>query len=258
MTDISLPVRGVTDSFAMIGRSVRHTTRNAESMITSLVLPVMLLLLFVYVFGGAIDTGGKYVDYVVPGIVLLCAGFGASTTAIMVAEDMANGIIDRFRSMDMHSAAVLTGHVTASVARNAAATLIVVGLAFVTGFRPSAGVLDWLGVIGLLLLFVLAISWLAAAIGLLAGTPEGANAFTFLIMFLPYVSSTFVPVDTMPAVLRPIAEHQPVTPVVETLRGLLLGTPVGNQGWIAVAWCAGILAVSYAGASYLFRSRTAK
>jgi ABC-2 type transport system permease protein len=246
-----------SDSAAMVGRSVKHTVRNLESLLMSVILPVVLMLLFVYVFGGAIDPSGHYANYVVPGIILLCTGYGAASTAVDVAQDLAEGVVDRFRSMPILSTAVLTGHVVASVARNALATLLVVGVAFLTGFRPDAGAIEWVAVAGVLLLWVLALSWVAVCFGLLARTVEGANGFTFLVLFLPYLSSAFVPVDTMKAGLRAVAEHQPVTPITETLRGLLLGTPIGSYGWLAVAWCAGLLLAAYAAATVLFRRRTA-
>jgi ABC-2 type transport system permease protein len=246
-----------SDSAAMVGRSVKHTVRNLESVLMSVILPVVLMLLFVYVFGGAIDPSGHYANYVVPGIILLCTGYGAASTAVDVAQDLAEGVVDRFRSMPILSTAVLTGHVVASVARNALATLLVVAVAFLTGFRPDAGAVEWAAVAGVLLLWVLALSWVAVCFGLLARTVEGANGFTFLVLFLPYLSSAFVPVDTMKAGLRAVAEHQPVTPITETLRGLLLGTPIGSYGWLAVAWCAGLLLAAYAAATVLFRRRTA-
>ena len=248
----------MSDALTMSARSVRLSMRHVDALITSLLLPVMLMLIFVELFGGAIETGaGDYVTYVVPGVILLCAGFGAATTAVSVSQDMTGGIVDRFRSMDVGGAAVLGGHVAASVARNVASTLLVIGVAVALGFRPVGDVLDWLAVAGILLAFVVAVSWMAAAIGLLAGSPESANGFTFLVMFLPYASSAFVPVDTMPSWLQGFAAHQPVTPVTETLRGLLLGTPVGDAPWTALAWCAGILVVSAAVAATLFSRRTA-
>ena len=240
----------------MAGRCIRLSSRNVDALVTSLMLPIMLMLMFVYLFGGAIDTGGEYVTYVVPGVILLCAGFGSATTAVTVSQDMTGGIVDRFRSMDVGGAAILAGHVAASALRNAASTVLVFGFAFAIGFRPHAAPLDWLAAIGILLAFVLAVSWLAAAIGLIAKSPEAANGFTFVIMFLPYASSAFVPVDTMPSWLQGFAQHQPVTPVIESLRGLLLGTPVGSNPWTALAWCAGILAISVAVAGVLFRRRT--
>jgi ABC-2 type transport system permease protein len=246
----------VGDVTTMAGRCVRLSRRNLEALLTALLLPVLLMLLFVELFGGAIDTGTEYVTYVVPGVILLCAGFGSAITAVSVSQDMTGGIVDRLRSMDVRGAAVLGGHVAASVVRNAASTALVLGVALAIGFRPQAGPLAWLGVAGVLLAFVLAMSWLAAAIGLLARSPEGANGFTFVVMFLPYASSAFVPVQTMPSWIQGFARHQPVTPVVETLRGLLLGTPVGTAPWTALAWCAGILAVSVAASGLLFQRRT--
>src|SRR5215470_11692240 len=218
------PSAALRDAGIMIVRGVRLSARNTDALITSLVLPIMMMILFVYLFGGAINTGTKYVTYVVPGVIMLCAGFGSATTAVSVSQDMTGGIIDRLRSLDVGGPAVLTGHVAASVVRNAASTLLVLGVALAIGFRPTAGPLEWLAVAGVLLAFVLAISALAAAIGLVAKSPEAANGFTFFVMFLPYASSAFVPVDTMPGWLQGFAEHQPVTPVIETVRGLLLGT----------------------------------
>jgi ABC-2 type transport system permease protein len=246
----------MSDSLTMVGRSLRLTIRTPDALLTSLLLPVMLMLLFVYLFGGAIQTGTEYVTYVVPGVLLLCAGFGASLTAVSVSHDMTGGIVDRFRSLDVAGAAVLAGHVAASMARNLASTVLVFGVAFLIGFRPTAGPLDWLAAGGILLAFMLAISWLSAAIGLLARSPEAAGGFTFLMAFLPYPSSAFVPIDTMPAWLHGFAEHQPVTPVIETLRGLLLGTPVGTSPWLALAWCGAILVASVALTGVLFRRRT--
>jgi ABC-2 type transport system permease protein len=243
------------DWAAMAGRCLRMARRNVDVLLTSLLLPVLLMLLFVYLFGGAIQTGTRYVTYVVPGVLLLCAGFGASMTAVSVTTDMTGGIIDRFRSLDVTGPAILAGHVAASVVRNLASTVLVFGVAFLIGFRPDAGPLDWLAAAGVLFLFILAISWLAAAVGLLARSPEAAGGFSFLVMFLPYPSSAFVPIDTMPAWIHGFAQHQPVTPVIETLRGLLLGLPVGTSPARAVAWCLGILVASVAASGLLFRRR---
>jgi ABC-2 type transport system permease protein len=247
----------MSDSLTMAGRSLRLTMRTPDALLTSLLLPIMLMLLFVYLFGGAIQTGTEYVTYVVPGVLLLCAGFGASMTAVSVSQDMTGGIVDRFRSLDVAGTAVLAGHVAASVARNLASTVLVFGVAFLIGFRPSAEPLDWLAAAGVLLAFMLAISWLSAAIGLLARSPAAAGGFTFFMAFLPYPSSAFVPIDTMPSWLHGFANNQPVTPVIETLRGLLLDTPVGTSPWLALAWCGGILVASVALAGVLFRRRTA-
>jgi ABC-2 type transport system permease protein len=246
----------MSEALTMSGRCLRLSRRNVEALLTSLMLPVMLMLLFVYLFGGAIDTGTKYVTYVVPGVLLLCAGYGASVTSVSVSSDMTGGIVDRFRSLDVGGTSVLAGHVTASVVRNVASTVLVLGVGVAIGFRPHADALHWIAAAGVLLLFVLALSWFAAVIGLLAKSPEGANGFTFFVMFLPYPSSAFVPIHTMPSWIHGFAEHQPVTPVIETIRSLLLGTPAGSSPWQALAWCGGILVVSTTLAAVLFRRRT--
>lgn len=246
-----------SDAATMITRSLRLSSRNIDAMITALLLPVMLMLVFVYFFGGAIDTGSTaYVTYVVPGVLVLCAGYGASTTALSVSTDLAGGIIDRFRSMDVSGTSVLTGHVVASMVRNLVTTVTVFGVAFLIGFRPHAGAVGWLAAGSVLVGYVLALSWLAAAVGVLAKSPEAAGGFSFLLMFLPYPSSGFVPIQTMPEWLRGFAEHQPLTPIIESLRGLLLDQPVGGVYLEAVAWCGGILVVSIAVAAVLFRRRT--
>jgi ABC-2 type transport system permease protein len=244
------------DMGTMIVRSLRHSLRDAESLVMAVMLPVMLMLLFVYVFGGAITTGTTYVNYVVPGIILLCAGFGSANTATSVATDMTTGIIDRFRSMRIFSGALLVGHVTASVARNLVATGVVVSVGLAIGWRPHAHINGWVGALALLVLYMAAISMLAALIGLLANSIESANAFTFVMLFLPYVSSAFVPPDTMPAFLRGFAQHQPVTPVIEALRALLTGAPVGSEAWVAVAWWGSILLLCFSSASLVFRRKT--
>lgn len=247
----------MSDALIMTGRSLRLSRRNIDALITSMALPVMMLLIFVYFFGGAIDTGTRYVTYVVPGVLLLCAGFGSANTAMAVTEDLKSGIIDRFRSLDIGGTPILTGHVLASAARNSLATALVLCLAFAIGFRPSATLAGWLAATAVLLVYILALSWLSAAIGLFVKSSEAAGGFTFFVSFLPYPSSAFVPTDTMPGWLQGFAAHQPVTKVIETLRGLLLGQPVGNTPWVALAWCAGILAVSAGASGYLFRRRTA-
>jgi ABC-2 type transport system permease protein len=252
----------LSDSQVMVTRNVRRSLRDPEAFFTALMLPVVLMLLFVYVFGGALNTGGHYVDYVVPGLIVLCAGFGAGTTAVAVASDMSNGIVDRFRSMPIAGASILVGHVAASLARNLIATTLVIGAGLAVGWRPTASGLHWAGAAAMIGLFMFAASWLAAAVGLLARSAEAANSFTIVLMFLPYLSTAFVPTDTMPAVLRGFAEHQPFTPIVETMRGLWMGhTSTGaspaHEAWIAIAWCIGIIALSSAAASWLFRHRTA-
>jgi ABC-2 type transport system permease protein len=257
VSDLAIrPASPLGDLGVMVRRATRLTMRNGDALLTSLMLPIMLMLLFVYLFGGAIETGTEYVTYVVPGVIMLCASFGASLTAVAVTNDMTNGIMDRFRSMDVRGAAVLGGHVAASTVRNLVSTVLVLGVAFLIGFRPSASPVDWLAAIGLLVVAILALSWASAAVGLLAKTPEAASGFTFFVMFMPYPSSAFVPVDTMPTWIHGFAEHQPFTPLIEALRGFLLDAPVGNSAWTALAWCGGILAVSVAASGYLFKRRT--
>jgi ABC-2 type transport system permease protein len=251
-----------SDTRVMISRCVRRSLRDPEAFFTALMLPVVLMLLFVYVFGGALNTGGAYVDYVVPGLIVLCAGFGAGTTAVAVATDMSSGIVDRFRSMPIHGSSILAAHIVASLARNLLATALVIGVGIGIGWRPVASPAAWAAAAGMIVAFVLAMSWCAAAFGLLVRSPEAANAATFVIMFLPYLSTAFVPARTLPAALRPIAENQPFTPVIETMRGLWMGhtstgAGVGHVAWIAGTCCAVILVVSFAAASWLFRHRTA-
>jgi ABC-2 type transport system permease protein len=249
----------VSDVLTMTARSFRLTRRQLDSLFTALALPVLLMLLFVGLFGGAIrtGTGTGYVTYVLPGVLVLCAGYGAAITAVSVSQDMTSGIIDRFRSMDVRGPAILAGHVAASIARNIASTILVFGVACLIGFRPHASLPGWLAAAGLLLAFILAVSWLAAAYGLGVKTPEAANGFMFLVAFLPYASSAFVPVDTMPGWIQGFARNQPVTPVTQSLRGLLLGTPVGTAPWAALAWLGGILAVALVLSGVLFSRRTA-
>ncbi len=251
-----LTVRG-TQATVMIGRCVRLSRRNVDALLTSLLLPVILMLLFVYLFGGAIETGSAYVTYVVPGVLLLCAGFGAAGTAVSVTTDLTNGMIERLRTMDVGATSIIAGHVVASVVRNTVSTFLVLAVAVAIGFRPAVEPLRWLAAAGVLLLFLLAVSWLSAAFGLLARTPEAASGYTFLVMFLPYPSSAFVPVETMPSWIRGFAENQPVTPVIESLRGLLLDTPVGSAPARAAAWCLGLLAVAVVLSAVLFRRRIA-
>lgn len=250
------------DSRVMVKRCMRRSLRDPEAFFTALMLPVVLMLLFVYVFGGALNTGVAYVDYVVPGLIVLCAGFGAGTTAVAVATDMTNGIVDRFRSMPISGSTILLGQIVASLARNLIATALVICVGLGIGWRPSGSFVDWVAAAGMIVLFVLALSWFAAAVGLLAGSVEAATSFSMVLMFVPYVSTAFVPAHTMPWVLRWFANNQPFTPIIETMRGLWMGhtstgASVGHEALIAVVYCGGILVVSYAAASWLFRHRTA-
>ncbi|MCV0335498.1 MULTISPECIES: ABC transporter permease [unclassified Microbacterium] len=251
-------LRGLTAEAVFVGRSLRHSLRDGESLLMAIMLPVMLMLMFTWVFGGAIDPSGAYVDYVVPGIILTCAGFGASSTAVYVANDMRTGIIDRFRTMPLRAGAVLTGHVVASVLRNLIATAIVIGVGVLVGFRPSASAGEWVGLAALIALYILAITYLFAAIGLAAGSPEGANGYGFVLLFLPYLSSAFVPVASMPEWLQPVAANQPITPIVETIRGLLTDAPVQSEAWWAIGWCVVILAIAVAWGAWLFRRKAGR
>jgi ABC-2 type transport system permease protein len=249
---------GLTVAGTFIKRSLLHTLRTPDALIMAIALPTMLMLLFTFVFGGAIEPGGSYVDYVVPGIILLCAGFGAASTAVDVANDMTEGIIDRFRTMPIRASSVITGHVVSSLVRNLVATAIVIAVAVLVGFRPTGSALEWVAMFALVAAYILAITYLFAAIGLASSSPEAASGYGFFLMFLPYLSSAFVPVDSMPEWLQWIAENQPLTPIIETIRGLLLGTEIGASGWLAVGWCAVILAVAVVLTRILFRSKAGK
>jgi ABC-2 type transport system permease protein len=228
------------------------------------------MLLFVYVFGGAFNAGvhtagalsGGYANYVVPGLIVLCAAYGAGTTAVAVATDMSSGIVDRLRSMPVTAWTVLAGQIVASLARNLLATALVIGVGLGVGWRPTGGPLDWLAAAGLIVLFITALSWLAACFGLVAGSPEAATGATFALMFIPYLSSAFVPASTMTRVLRPIAANQPFTPLIEAMRGLWMGytstgTSVGHDALLAVVYFTAILILAASLASWLFRQRTA-
>ncbi|WP_167051248.1 ABC transporter permease [Salinibacterium sp. ZJ77] len=239
-----------------IARSLRHSLRAVDALLMAILLPTMLMFLFTFVFGGALDGSGGYVDYVVPGIILTCAGFGASYTAVSVNTDMTGGLIERIRTMPIGGTAVLTGHIVASVMKNLLATGIVIGLAVAIGFRPSANLPAWLAALALVTLWILAITCVFAALGLAARSPDAAFGFGFILLFLPYLSSAFVPLSTLPDWLRPIAEHQPVTPVIETIRGLLMGGADAATSAVAVAWCAGFIAVALLWAAWLYRRAT--
>ncbi|MBB6633594.1 ABC transporter permease [Cohnella thailandensis] len=242
-----------TSQSVFIGRSMRHSLRNVDALIMAIVLPIMLMLMFTYIFGGAIDPTGDYVNYVVPGIILLTAGYGSASTAVDVNQDMTGGIIDRFRTMPIASHGVVIGHIVSSLARNLLATGIVILVAMLVGFRPSAGLMDWIFALAIIALFILALTWLFAGIGLVASSPAAASGYGFILLFLPYLSSAFVPTETMPSWLHGVANHQPITPIIETIRGLLTGTPIGNDAWIAVGWCLLILAVAFAWSVRSFR-----
>lgn len=242
-----------------VHRSLTHSLRDAEALLMAVLLPTMIMLLFVTVFGGAIQIPGiDYVDYIVPGVIVLCAGFGSSSVAVYVATDIQHGIVDRFRTMPVPAYGVVVGHVVAGVLRNLVATAFVIGIGILLGFRPAASPWLWLATIGLLLAFIAAITWLFAAIGLAASSPAAANSYGFVLLFLPYLSSGFVPIHTLPAWLAPVAEHQPITLVIEATRALLAGRAPGSDMYSALAWCTGVIAVAVVWSAWMFRRRTAR
>ncbi|GAA1971216.1 ABC transporter permease [Kitasatospora viridis] len=254
MSTLALAVR---DSNTMIRRQLKRILRYPSMTVQLVITPVIMLLLFVYVFGGTLGAGlgggrGTYVNYVLPGILLMSAAMAATGTAVMVATDMTEGIIARFRTMRISRASVLTGHVVGSVVQQVLGMAVVIGIALAIGFRPHASLLDWLGAAGLLTLLAVAITWLAVALGLKSPTPEAASNAPMPLILLPFLGSGFVPTSSMPTVLRWFAEYQPFTPVMQTVRGLLLGTPIGNNGVIALAWCVGIGLVSFLWAKATF------
>jgi len=235
------------DTAVLLGRSMRHITRSLDTIITVSIMPIALLLLFVYVFGGAIHTGpGRYVNYLLPGILLITIAMGISYTAFRLFTDMQSGIFERFQSLPIARSSALWAHVLTSVVANLISLALVVLVAVGMGFRSGAGVLAWLAVAGILVLFTLAVTWLAVIAGLSAKTTDGASAFSYPIIFLPFISSAFVPTRTMPGPVRAFADNQPVTSIVNTIRDLLAQQPVSTGIWIALAWCLGILIIAYA------------
>jgi ABC-2 type transport system permease protein len=258
MSALTLAMR---DSSTMVRRQLKRLVRYPAMTVQLIITPVILLLLFVYVLGGALGSGlggglgggrDAYVDYVLPGILLMAAATAATGTAVMAATDMTEGIIARFRTMRISRASVLTGHVVGSVVQQLLGMAVLIGIAFAIGFRPNATAVEWLAAAGLLLLFIVAITWLAVALGLKAATPEAASNAPMPLVILPFLGSGFVPTDSMPTVLRWFADYQPFTPIMETVRGLLLGTAIGDNAAIATAWCAGIGVLSYLWAKRTF------
>jgi ABC-2 type transport system permease protein len=246
------------DTAVLLGRSMRHITRSLDTVLTVAIMPIALMLMFVYVFGGAIDTGSeRYVDYLLPGILLITIAMGISYTAYRLFMDLKSGIFERFQSMPIARSSVLWAHVLTSVVSTLVSLVIVVLVAFLIGFRSSAGVLAWLAVAGILALFTLGVTWLAVIAGLSAKTVDGAGAFSYPLIFLPFISSAFVLTHTMPGPVRAFADHQPVTSIVDTIRELLGRQPVGADLWVALAWCLGILVVAYALAMAAYRRRFA-
>jgi ABC-2 type transport system permease protein len=246
----------LADTAVLLKRSLRHILRSPDTIITTAVTPIVMLLLFVYVFGSAITVGGgEYVDYLLPGILLITIASGISYTAFRLFTDVSTGLFERFQSMPIARSAVLWGHVLTSVVANLVSLALVVLVAVAMGFRSGAGALAWLAVVGILVLFTLALTWLAVIPGLSATSVDGVSGFSYPLIFLPFVSSAFVRTSGMPGPVRWFAEHQPVTPIVNTIRNLYADKPVGSDGWVAIAWCTGLLLVAYALATATYRRR---
>src|SRR5512140_1927844 len=244
------------DMNVMLGRSMRHIFRSLDTIITVTIMPIAFMLLFVYVFSGAIRTGtDNYVNYVLPGILLIAIASGSAYTSYRLFMDKQRGIFERFHSMPIARSAPLWGHVLTSLVSNAISVVVIILVALMMGFRSSAGVFAWLAVAGILTLFTLALTWIAVIAGLSATSVDGAGAFAYPLLFLPFISSAFVPTKTMPPVVRAFAENQPVTFIVDAIRSLLAGQPVGNDIWIALAWCVGIMLAAYAFAMRVYKKR---
>lgn len=254
-----MSARGLRDTRALTGRSLRHVLRSPDTIITTAVIPIAMMLLFVYVLGGAIDTGstGSYVTYLLPGVLLITIASGIAYTAYRLFLDLQGGILERFQSMPIARSSVLWAQVLTSVVANLVSVAIVVAVALVMGFRTGASVGAWLAVAGVLVLFTLALTWLAVIAGLSAKTVDGASAFSYPLIFLPFISSAFVPTDTMPGPVAWFADHQPVTAIVDTIRALFSQQPVGSDVWVALAWIVGILVVAHAAATTTYRRRAA-
>ena len=246
----------VGDTAVLTGRSLRHVSRSMDTIITTAVTPIAMMLLFVYVLGGAINSGSdNYVTYLLPGILIITIASGISYTAYRLFLDMQSGIFERFHSMPIARSSVLWAHVLTSVVANLISIVVVVLVALLMGFRSGAGVLAWLGVAGILVLFTLALTWFAVIPGLTATSIDGATAFSYPLIFLPFISSAFVPTETMPGPVRWFAENQPVTSIVNAVRDLLAQRPVGTDLWLALAWCGGILVLAFVLAMVTYRRR---
>ncbi|WP_250005572.1 ABC transporter permease [Actinoplanes sp. M2I2] len=253
-----MSTHALSDSRVMLKRSLRHVTRSLDTIITVTIMPIAFMLLFVYVFGGAIQANtDNYVNYLLPGILLIAIASGVAYTAYRLFNDLQSGIFERFHSMPIARPSVLWGHVLTSVVSNAISVIIIALVALVMGFRSSAGPLAWLAVAGILVLFTLALTWIAVIAALSAKTQDGAAAFSYPIIFLPFISSAFVPTDSMPGPVRAFAENQPVTSIVDTIRALFEQQPVGTEIWTALAWCAGVLLIAYLAALAAYRRKIA-
>ena len=252
MSTLSAPL---TDSRIMLRRNIRHILRNPTSIFNGILMPVVLMLLLVYVFGNAFNVGERYVDYATPGLIVLAICYGLAGTAVSVSTDMTKGIINRFKVMNVSRGAVLTGHVVATMLISSIAIAVIIGMAFALGFRSSATPLDWLGAIGIAAAAAFAAAWLTVALGMAAKTPESAGMAVVPLLLLPFVSSAVVPAAKMGEGIRQFAQYQPFTPIIESLRGLLAGTPSGGYAAAALAWCAGIALVGYLWSRATFSKR---
>jgi ABC-2 type transport system permease protein len=243
------------DSTIMLRRNLKHTLRNPTTVFNAVLFPIVIMLMFVKVFGGAFSVGEDYIDYATPGLLVMAVSYGLGATAAAVNDDMTKGIINRFKTMDVSRGAVLTGQVVVTTVRCLVACAAIIGVAFALGFDPGASALDWLGVLGLFLLLSVGAAWLTVALGLSAKSAESAGLATVPLVMLPFLSSAFVPADTMGAGVRQFAEYQPFTPIIETLRGLLAGNPSSGDAIAAVAWCVGFTVVGYVWAVSTFKKR---
>jgi ABC-2 type transport system permease protein len=252
MSSTSAPL---TDSRIMLRRNFKHILRNPVTIFNGALMPVVIMLMFVYVFGKAFNVGEHYVEYATPGLILLAITYGLSATAVSVNSDMTKGIINRFKVMNVSRGAVLNGHVVATMAGSAVAIAVIIGMAFALGFRSSATLLDWLGAVGIIAAAAFAAAWLTVALGIAAKTPESAGLTVVPLILLPFVSSAIVPAAQMGAGVRQFAEYQPFTPIIESIRGLLAGTPSGGHAAAALAWCAGIALVGCLWARATFSKR---
>lgn len=252
MSTVSTPL---ADSAIMLRRNLKHTVRNPVTVFNAVLFPIVIMLMFVKVFGGAFSVGDDYIDYATPGLLVMAISYGLGATATAVNDDMTKGIINRFKVMDVSRGSVLTGHVIVTTVRCLVACAAIIAVAFAMGFRPDAGGLDWLGAIGLVVLLSFAAGWFTVALGLAAKTAESAGMATVPLIMLPFLSSAFVPSDTMGAGVRQFAEYQPFTPIIETLRGLLEGNPSSGDAIAALAWCVGFAVLGYVWAVSTFKKR---
>jgi len=248
--------KAISDSYTMFKRCLVKTLRSPEAMTMAIVVPFIMMVLFGYVFGAVANIEGfSYINFIVPGIILQCICNSSTATSLSVHNDMTKGLIDRFRSMQIAKSAFISGHVWLSVIRSIVITIATFGAAFIVGFRPTAGLSEWLAIAGILTLFIIAITWLVVIIGLISKDAESISGANFLLVIFVFLSSAFAPPDTLPTVLRMFARYQPMTPVIDALRGLMLGTPLGNEIVVALAWCIGITAVGFMLAVNIYKSK---